>query len=159
VVWILLIAGFFNGLLAGVSFDLSVVKLRTRHRIGNILYAQFAKGNDLGNGLFIYPFLAISSGVTVALLTAMVFQNKLYEGVRIQCLFACLTTAIHFIASAFAAPLMLSIRHKPSEEQVLKEIFNRFERWSLLRTVFQILTFLILLWIMVIVETQSLPLQ
>ena len=48
VFWQMVLAVIENGFLAGVSFDVALVKLPTRRRIGPVAYAQFARGNDLG---------------------------------------------------------------------------------------------------------------
>jgi len=54
--WLIVIATVLNGGLAGVSLEGSLVKLPARRRIGVVAYATFARGNDLGNGLVVYPF-------------------------------------------------------------------------------------------------------
>ena len=51
----MLVVTLVQGLAAGICFDTATVKLPTRHRIGAIAYANFARGNDLGNGLRVYP--------------------------------------------------------------------------------------------------------
>src|SRR5258706_10343577 len=48
---------------AGGSLEGSLVKLPARRRIGVIAYATFARGNDLGNGLVVYPIWAISAAL------------------------------------------------------------------------------------------------
>ena len=53
--WLIVIATILNGMLAGGSLEGSLVKLPARRRIGVVAYATFARGNDLGNGLVVYP--------------------------------------------------------------------------------------------------------
>src|SRR5687768_8467814 len=60
-----------NGLFAGICFDIATVKLPTRKRIGALAYAQFARNNDLGNGLKVYPYFFILSAL-LSLATALV---------------------------------------------------------------------------------------
>ncbi len=56
-----------NGILGGLSFEVALVKLPTRHRIGAVAYATFARGSDLGNGIWVYPATAILASLfTVA---------------------------------------------------------------------------------------------
>ena len=50
--WLIVIATVLNGGLAGGSLEGSLVKLPARRRIGVVAYATFARGNDLGNGLW-----------------------------------------------------------------------------------------------------------
>src|SRR6266436_399926 len=52
-----------NGLLGGFSFEGALVKLPTRRRIGAVAYATFARGSDLGNGLWVYPSTAIGAAL------------------------------------------------------------------------------------------------
>lgn len=52
---LIVVATALNGMLGGASFEGAVVKLPTRRRIGALAYATFARGNDLGNGLWVYP--------------------------------------------------------------------------------------------------------
>ena len=42
VFWLLVLTVIENGFLAGASFDVALVKLPTRKRIGPVAYAQFA---------------------------------------------------------------------------------------------------------------------
>jgi hypothetical protein len=42
-----------KGLLAGLSVKVALVKLPTRRRIGAVAYAAFARGSDLGNGVWV----------------------------------------------------------------------------------------------------------
>jgi hypothetical protein len=61
--WLIVIATVLNGMLAGGSLDGSLVKLPARRRIGVVAYATFARGNDLGNGLVVYPVWAVSAAL------------------------------------------------------------------------------------------------
>jgi hypothetical protein len=56
-----------TGLLAGLSFDGALVKLPARHRIGAVAYATYARGNDLDNGLWVYPSTAIGAALASVL--------------------------------------------------------------------------------------------
>src|SRR3982751_4084074 len=68
---ILILATFIHGLAAGLCFDVALVKLPTRYRIGIIQYANFARGNDLGNGIIVYPIIGIS-GLLIIFTTTIV---------------------------------------------------------------------------------------
>ena len=63
--------------------------------------------------------------------------------------FACAATVVHSAGTAKAAPIMLSLRGTPDEEAVLTAKLDRFAFWHGFRTVFQISTFLVLLWALV----------
>ena len=48
--------------------------------------------------------------------------------------------------SAKAAPVMLSIKNTPDDEEILKDKFDKFERWHDFRACFQFITFVVLLY-------------
>jgi hypothetical protein len=73
VFWLLVLAVVANGILAGLSFDVAVVKLPTRKRIGAVAYANFVRGNDLGNGLIVYPAIGIVAALLVFVTTITAF--------------------------------------------------------------------------------------
>lgn len=58
--WLVLAAVEVHGLVAGISFDVATVKLPTRKRIGVVAYAQFARSNDMGNGIVTIQLLQSS---------------------------------------------------------------------------------------------------
>jgi hypothetical protein len=60
------------------------------------------------------------------------------------------TTVLHFLATSRAAPVMLSIRDAPDEESILAAKLDTFARWHAVRAAFQVLTFLALIWSLVV---------
>lgn len=134
-----------NGLLAGISFDTSLVKLPARRRIGNITYAVFARGNDLGNGVIVYSVLAIIAGLLVFAAAIIATLEKANGNLLLTLIVASITTIIHFIGTAKAVPVMLSIKNTADDEDILKDKFDRFERWHGFRACFQLITFIIVL--------------
>jgi hypothetical protein len=145
-------AVFTNGLLAGTSFDTSLVKLPARRRIGNVAYATFARGNDLGRGVIVYSALAVAAGLFVISSTIVASLQPISGDLSLLLIIASITTIIHFIGTAKAAPVMLSIKKTPDDEVVLKSKFDKFERWHDFRAIFQIITFLVLLYAFSIME-------
>jgi len=142
----LVLAAIFNGLLAGTSFDTALVKLPARHRIGARAYAVFARGNDLGNGLILYPALAISAALMVLATLAFAFIDQ-QPGRQVLLWVASAASVLHFVATSQAAPLMIGLREAPDHEETLMARLNAFARWHAVRTVLQCLTFLILVWV------------
>ena len=139
----------FHGLLAGASLDVAAVKLPTRHRIGPVAYANFARGNDLGNGLVVYPAAGILAVLLVLATTIATYFTKSSSAVQVPLLLACGGTVAHSICTAKAAPIMLSLRRTPDEGAILKAKLDRFAFWHALRATFQISTFVVLLWALV----------
>lgn len=74
---LIVVATALNGILAGISVEVALVKLPTRHRIGAVAYATFARSSDLGNGVWVYPTLAISATVLTfaATIVALIEQQ------------------------------------------------------------------------------------
>jgi hypothetical protein len=147
--WLLAVTVAINGLLAGASSDGAIVKLPTRHRIGPVAYASFARGNDLGNGLVVYPASGISAALLVFVTTIATYFGGGSSTVTMPLLLACAGTVAHSACTAKAAPIMLSFRRTVDEEAVLAAKLDRFAFWNGLRAVFQIATFVVLLWALV----------
>src|SRR5260221_13237551 len=90
-----ILATVINGFLAGGSLDVSVVKLPTRRRIGNIAYANFARRNDLGNGKIVYPGWAISAALLVFATTLLAYVSTEPAQQLTLLVIASLTSLLH----------------------------------------------------------------
>jgi hypothetical protein len=60
-----------------------------------------------------------------------------------------LLSVLHSVTTSRAAPNMLSLRPISSDEAVLSETLNRFAKWHNLRTILQLLNFIMLVWAIV----------
>lgn len=150
VISLLLLAIAMNGLLSGLNVDTALVKLPARHRIGAAAYATFVRGNDLGNGLVVYPLLGIGAALFTVLATAIAYLEHSSMGLLLLLSLASLLSLLHTFATTRAAPLMLSIRDAPDDEELLRVKLDRFARWHAVRATFQVLTFFVLLWALVV---------
>lgn len=139
-----------NGLLAGLNVDTALVKLPARKRIGARAYATFARGNDLGNGLLIYPLLGVSAALFTLLAAALAYARRSSMGMLLLLSLASLLSLLHSFATTRAAPVMLSLKDTPDDEAILATKLDRFARWHALRAMFQVLTFFLLLWAIII---------
>jgi hypothetical protein len=145
---VIVVATALNGLLAGYSVDGALVELPARGRIGAVAYATFARGDDLGNGIWVYPSTAIS----VALLTIAATIVAYLENVQVT-LLASLSVATvlsigHFLATARAAPIMLRVGKTPDDAVLLSPLLDRFARLNAVRATSQALTFFVVLWVL-----------
>ena len=120
------IATAINGLLAGLNMDTALVKLPTRRRIGAVAYATFARGNDLGNGLLVYPLLGIGAALLTVLTTLFAFISQGGVEVLFPLSLATLLSLLHTVATTRAAPLMLSLKNTPDDEVLLSAKLDRF---------------------------------
>jgi hypothetical protein len=146
------LATAFNGLLAGINTDTSLVKLPTRRRIGNVAYATFARGNDLGGAFLVYPPLGIGAAVLTILTAIVALVMKQPMGHLLPLIIASLLSGGHSFATTQAAPTIMSIGPTPDDEALLKQRLDRFERWQAVRAAFQVPTFFVLLWAMIVVR-------
>lgn len=135
-----------NGLLSGISFDGALVKLPTRFRIGAVAYATFARGNDLGNGIWVYPLTAISAALLTIVATTVAYVERQPTDLLFPLSIAALASVGHFLATSRAAPIMLRVGKAPDDDTLLSVLLDRFARWHAVRATLQILTFLLLLW-------------
>jgi hypothetical protein len=139
-----------NGLLSGISFDGALVKLPTRRRIGAVAYATFARGNDLGNGLWVYPLTAISAALLTIVATIAAYAEHAPVALLAPLSLAALMSIGHFLATSRAAPIMLRVGKTPDNEALLSALLDRFSFWHALRATLQILTFFVLLWALLV---------
>ncbi len=146
VVFLIALAAAVNGLLAGLNTDTALVKLPARKRIGAIAYATFARGNDLGNGLIIYPLLGVGAALLTLLATALAYVGRSQLSVVVLLSLASLLSLLHTFATTRAAPVMLSIKDTPDDEELLRAKLDRFARWHAVRATFQLAAFFLLLW-------------
>ena len=144
------LATAMNGLLSGLNVDTALVKLPVRRRIGAVAYATFARGNDLGNGLVVYPLLGIGAVLLTLLATAVAYLERSPMEVVLPLSLASLLSLLHTFATTGAAPVMLSIKDAPDDEAILTAKLDRFARWHAVRATFQVLTFFVLLWALVV---------
>lgn len=150
VTFLIVLTAAINGLLAGLNADTALVKLPARKRIGALAYATFARGNDLGNGLVFYPLLGIGAVLFTMLATAIAYLEHSSMGLLLLLFLASLLSLLHTAATTRAAPVMLSIKDAPDDEALLKVKLDRFARWHAIRASFQVLTFFVLLWALVV---------
>jgi hypothetical protein len=148
---LMILATAINGLLSGLNVDTALVKLPARRRIGAVAYATFARGNDLGNGLVVYPLLGVGAALLTVLATALAYIVHSPIEVLLPLSLALLLSVLHSFATTRAAPVMLSIKDAPDDEALLASKLDRFARWHTVRATFQVLAFFVLVWALVAV--------
>ena len=142
----LMLMTLLQGIGAGICFDVAAVKLPTRHRIGAVAYANFARGNDLGNGLRVYPFVVVGGGLLLLALTVVAHVTRQPTSLRYPLYAAALASIGYLGATAKAAPIMWSLKKTPDEARLLEHKLDRFAYWHAWRTAFQMGAFIALLW-------------
>src|SRR5260221_12750694 len=150
-VFLIALATAVNGLLAGLNTDTALVKLPARRRIGAVAYPTFARGNDLGNGLVVYPLLGIGAALLNLLATALAYVERSPMEVLLLLSLASLLSILHTFATTRAAPVMLSIKDASDDEMTLSSKLDRFEQRHAVRATVQVLTFFVLILALVVV--------
>jgi hypothetical protein len=153
--WLVVAAVVVHGLMAGIGFDVATVKLPTRRRIGVIAYAGFARGNDLGNGIVVYPTIAILALLLVAAATITAYALHARQAVQLPLLAACGGTIAHFLCTAKAAPNTLSLKNAADDEALLSRRLDAFATWHAWRAAFQFLTFVTLVWALIAISRRA----
>jgi hypothetical protein len=144
--WIgLLIASatLFNGVLAGIDVDRWVVGMPAWHAVGVVGWANYSRSADLGNGLFLYPILAIV-GTLFSLAAAVSFMRQTQrERFTSVAIYVAAALALAGLLMTFkAAPFMLSLQHLRNEDvTALQQAFDGFEFWGGIRAILQTLAF------------------
>jgi hypothetical protein len=138
-----------DGLLAGASLDQSIKQLPARHKIGLVAYSEYSRASDLGPGILWYGIL----GVGAALLTIAAAVAAFFEGVpspsATPLYVAAGLAVLHSLATTQAAPTNFSQRRVAKDEAALARVFDRFERWQMLRAALQVANFGAMLWALV----------
>jgi hypothetical protein len=154
--FLIVVATALNGLLAGFSVDGALVKLLTRRRIGAVAYATFAifatfaRGNDLGNGIWVYPSTPISAALLTIAATIVAYVDSASAALLAPLGVATVLSIGHFLATSCAAPIMVRVSKTPDDVALLSPSLDRFARWHALRATLQALTFFVMLWGLVV---------
>jgi hypothetical protein len=136
-----LIACFLSGSLAGINIDGFVVRFPAWRHLGSSAWAKYSRKADLGNGVFLYPFLAIGHTLLVVAVTVAVHYRGPAEARAAAYTATCFAIA-GLLLTARAAPIMLSLKRSGDDPVALENAFRGFERWSLVRAAAQILAFI-----------------
>jgi hypothetical protein len=142
--WILIVgATLFHGILAGVTVDRGLVGLQAWHELGVLAWANYSRSADLGNGLVLYPTLAIGGALlTLAAAVGLVRQPARKRSIAVA-VYVSATLALAGLLLTFkAAPFMLSLRSIGNDDLAhLQQAFDSFWFWSSIRGVLQVLAF------------------
>jgi hypothetical protein len=146
-----------DGILAGGDVDRWLVGMPAWQTVGVVGWANYSRLADLGNGLVLYPLLAIGGTLlSVAAAVGFARREKREISVGIPIYAAAALTTIGLLLTLKAAPFMLSLRHIGNEDAAsLQHAFYHFEFWGGLRAVFQTLAFGSNLWSLMMVGKYS----
>jgi hypothetical protein len=139
---LLISAVFISGLLAGLNVDRAFVAMPAWQQVGPIVWAEFSRHADLGNGLILYPAEAFGSVVlTVAAAIGLHFERNTSRAAAALLYGAVLLAALGLLFTIKAAPIMLGIRNV-DDPLDLQGAFEGFRYWGNLRGICQAPAFL-----------------
>jgi hypothetical protein len=101
---LIVVATALNGILAGISCEVALVKLPTRRHVGAVAYAQFARGSDLGTGTRVYPATAIGAALFALSAALVAYGEQRPPALLLPLSLAALTSIGHFLACAARSP-------------------------------------------------------
>jgi hypothetical protein len=138
-------ACLLSGLLAGGNIDRYLVQVPAWRHLDILNWREYSSHADLGNGLFVYPIEAIGGFLLLVASTITAFTSGLKQVVWPVCV-ATIFSTIGLIFTIFAAPIMLSLRTSGDDPVILRQLFDRFHYWGLLRAIAQLITFGSCIW-------------
>lgn len=143
---LVLAATTLGGVAVGTSFDKSIVQLTAWRRVGAAPWATYSREADLRNGLRWYPTMGF--GTLLANVAAAITVRREPRAPR-SAVFSAQAAALlavgHMLATARAAPNMLSVR-RTDDPEALRGALNGFTRWQTVRTGLDTLLFAANLW-------------
>ena len=147
---LIIIGTVLFGLLAGSAVDRGIVSFPARRRVGTIAWARYSRAADLGNGLYLYPFLAI--GGALAIIAALLVAVASHAPARLLVPLAGALVAglANLAVTIAAAPKMLRIGKTDDREELLAPLVEGFVKLSYVRVVLISLAFAMALWALVV---------
>lgn len=114
-------------------------------------WANYSRSADLGNGLVLYPGLAIGGALlSFAAAVSLILQPNRPRAVATAVYVAAALALAGILLTFKAAPFMLSLRTIGNEDVAhLQQAFNGFWFWAAIRGVIQVLAFVVNLWSLV----------
>jgi hypothetical protein len=140
--YLLVAAILMGGLLAGQDLDRALVAMPAWREVGPEAWAIFSRHADLGNGLVLYPLLAIgAASLTLGAALSCRLDGSATGTARWSLYVAALLAIAGLAFTLKAAPIMLGIEKNTAPEE-LRRALAGFHFWGNIRGLCQILAFL-----------------
>ena len=111
----------FDAMVAGIGLDRVVVQRPAWTRLGPQAWAAFSRQADLGNGLILYPTLAIGGcALSIAAALSCGRDGRGTQGRPLPAYVAVVLTLCGLLLTIKAAPLMLSLRSLGSDSRAIR---------------------------------------
>jgi hypothetical protein len=152
--WVLFlaIAAIVDGLLAGASADQSIEQLPARHRIGMRAYHAYTQASHMASGRFWLIPLGLG-GPVLRIIAALWASSESLPGDRAFPVYLAAGLAVAHVLSTVKAGRInwalapwQRVDRKITDERILADVLQRFERWQAVRATLQVLTFAAGVW-------------
>ncbi len=143
-VTLLAVTAIVRGLGAGMIWDVALVGLPARRRIGAIPYATFARANFEVNGLKTYGPVSIVGLLLTIAIAAWAFARGESAAVTWAVAISLIATILAFVGTFRALRAILSVRRAADDEEILSPLLDQFARWHTFSTVWQVVAFVAL---------------
>lgn len=149
---LMVFATIFSGILAGGNADRYIVQVPAFRHTDINCWAQYSLHADLGNGLFFYPFEAVTGFVLlVAAMVAVLSRRAVFQPAVRPVSGALIGAFLGLFFTVFAAPVMLDVKNISNDPFLLRQAFNMFHFWGAFRAVAQVLSFFASVWALAVV--------
>lgn len=145
--WFLVLLAFtvaVRGMGAGIIYDVALVSLPVRRRIGAIRYAEYARANFEGRGVRTYATVSILGAMLTIVVTPGAFVWASSSAVTWSVAASFAATVLAFVGTSRALPALLSMRRTPDDEAALSKALGRFAYWHTFSTAWQVAAFVAL---------------
>ncbi len=140
-------ATMLDAMVAGTGLDRVVVQMPAWTKLGPQAWAAYSRHADLGNGLILYPTLAISGCVlSIAAAISCARRGRGAQEGALPAQVAAVLTLCGLLLTIKAAPIMLSLRSLGRDSGALQGAFDGFDWWGRWRSVVQFGAFAANLW-------------
>src|SRR5438309_4238548 len=141
---LLAVALILRGLRAGARLDKAITQIPARREIGLRAMAEYQRASDLSPGLFLSPILGLGAPLLTWAAAVALFQGgDVSSAVILWIAVGAVLSIGHVITTAMAVPNLLRLRKGILPEKELGELYQRFARWSGVRSLLQVSTFMV----------------
>src|SRR5437764_8788675 len=144
--FLIVLATFMDGIFAGIAVQKVFVELPARKTIGALAFARYARASDMGNGLYVYPALAIGGMLLKVLIYILALRADDPPQVIVPIGLAVAFNIGVLVTTAFAAPQLLRLRRAQDDEERVSALLEKFVTYSYPRAAFMGLQFAAMLW-------------
>ncbi len=137
-----------RGLGAGIIYDVALVSLPLRHKIGVIPYVNYAQAL-FKDGFKTFFTISIIGAILTVVVTVDAFIQGASPIVSWSIALALIATIIAFIGTSRALPVISSLQKAPDDEVLLSKKLDKFARWHTFSTIWQVVAFITLIIAMV----------